>query len=478
MREIATARLRFLDRNEEELLHEKCLQILGDIGALVRSPSVLKLLEHSGAQVDHQKGIARIPEDMVHEALQKAPKRFRLCGRDPKRDLEVPVDGPPLISTDGLSMYMTDLETGEKRAATRKDLADFARLADALEPVSFFWPQVTVSDVPQAAHTVHETWVSLQSCTKHVQGDAVTVEEARSQIRLASLVAGGEEELRKRPILSVTACPIAPLSFERGAVEAQVEYAKAGLPVSSMSMSLSGLSSPITLAGTIANANAENLASLVITQCAAPGAPHIYSSESTPMDPVLGKISYSAPEVPLLTAGLVQMARRYGLPCMVGQWGVNGNEPGMPVSFSELYSIAVTTLAGTDMCSGMGGLEDAKGASLEQMVIDAALWEHCRALMRNFDVNEETIALDVIRSVGHGNTFIKHPHTRRNFRKELYFRDKARLAWEATLSDGMVPEARAIVRSLLRDHEVPRLDRDIARQGDELIREFEGRAAA
>lgn len=454
-------------------MHDKGLEILRDIGVLVRSPSVLNMLGASGAEIDRQKGIARIPEELVAEAVRKAPKRFRLCGRDPKRDLEIPVDGPPYISTDGLSVYMTDLDTGEKRGTTRKDLATFARLADALDAVSFLWPQVTASDVPPATHALHEVWVTLQNSTKHVQGDAVSAGDARAQIELASLVVGGQEELRKRPIISVTACPIAPLSFERQAVEAQVEFARAGVPVSSMSMSLAGLSSPVTLAGTIANANAENLASLVITQSAAPGAPHIYASESTPMDPTLGKISYSATEAPLLTAALVQMARRYGLPCMVGQWGVNGTRPGMPVSFSELYSIASTTMAGGDLCSGMGGLDDAKGGSLEQMVIDAALWEHCRAALRNFVVNEETVALDVLRNVGHGNTFLKHPHTRMNFRRELYFRNPARLVWEATLSDGMVSEAREIAKTLLREHEVPPIERDILGQGNEIVAKSE-----
>lgn len=473
----ARARIKFLEEDEEELLHAKTLEILWNIGVLIRSPRVLRMLEESGANTDRGRAVAKIPEAMVAEALAKAPKRFTLWAREPSRSVDVPGNGWPRVSTDGLSVYMTDLDTGEKRSATREDLASFGRLADALDPVSFVWPQVTPSDVPAATHAVHETWVTLQSCTKHVQGDAVNAEDARTQVRLASLLVGGEDELRRRPIISATACPIAPLSFEKGAVEAQVEYARAGVPVSSMSMALSGLSSPVTLAGTLADANAENLASLVITQFAAPGAPHIYASESTPMDPALGRINYSATEVPLLASALVQMARRYGLPCMIGQWGVNGASPGMPLSFSELYSIAVTTFCGADLCSGMGGLEEAKGASLEQMVIDAALWEHCRAFLRPFVVDEEAMALDVLRRVGHGNTFLKDPHTQKNFRKELFFRDPKKLAWEATLSDRMVPEARAIAKRLLEEHEVPPIDQDLRRAGDAIISELEAHLA-
>ncbi len=470
---MATARIRFLDKQEEDLVHQSSLKTLREMGVLIRSQTVLKILQEFGADVDMKARIAKIPERVVQEALRKAPRRFKLCARDPKHDFEVPVDGVPRISTDGLSVYMTDLETGKKRETTRDDLAAFSRLADALDPVSFIWPQVTASDVPEVSHTLHELWISMQHCSKHVQGDAVGAADARAQVTIASLVAGGEDALRKRPIISVTLCPIAPLSFEKGSSEAQVEFAKAGIPVSSMSMSLGGMSSPVTLAGTIVNANTENLASLVITQSAAPGAPHIYSSESAPIDMTHGTINYLAIENPLIASGLTQMARRYGLPCMIGQWGVNGREPGMPISFSELYAMVATTLSGADMCSGMGGLEDAKGGSLEQMVIDAALWEHCRPLRRNHAVDEEAIALDVVKSVGHGNTFLNHPHTVKNFRTQLFFRDERKMRWESTRSTAMVPEAREVAKRLLNEHEVSQVDRDILKRGDEFIADFE-----
>jgi trimethylamine--corrinoid protein Co-methyltransferase len=348
----------------------------------------------------------------------------------------------------------------------------FAKLADSLDQVGFFWPEVTVTDVNVYAHTVHELWVSLQNGTKHVQGDCVSAEDAKTQIRIGTLVAGGEKELRKRPVFSVVCCPIAPLSFEKDAVEAQAEYAKAGVPVVSMSMSLSGMSSPITIAGTIVNANAENLASIVITQTASKGAPHIYSSDSTPMDMSTGSINYFANECPMIASALTQMARRYRLPCMIGGWGVDGDEPGMQKSFNELATLALTVISGTDCCSGMGGLESAKGAALEQMVIDANLWNNFKPILRDIMITEETIAFDVIKQVGQGNTFLAHPHTLK-YSKELLIRDKSKLAWEATLSNKMVADARQVVKRTLNEHEVPQIDKDIIKQGDEVIRQFE-----
>jgi len=471
---IAVLRTKFLDPDEEELIHEQTLTSLADIGVMILSPSVLAMLKDAGAEVDPTRNVAHIPEGLVREALQKAPKRIRYCAREPRHEFEIPAPSHPYTATNGLAVHIPDLETGEDHSSTRTDLASFTRLADALDPVDYLWTSLTTTEVPEVSHGLHELWITMQNTSKHVESiTVVSAEDARMQIALASLVAGGADALRKRPIISVVACPVAPLSFSRGPVQAQVEFARAGVPVLSMSMCLGGTTSPVTLAGTLATINAENLASLVIDQVAAPGSPHIYTSDSTPVDVRTGYIDYAAVETPLISAGAAQMAKRYGLPCMTAGWGsCITTQLGLP-AFSELSSILLSVMPGTDLSAGMGGMDHAKGCSYEQLILDARLWEHLRATMRAFTINEETIAVDVMREVGHGNTFLRHPHTVRKFRTELFFRDPKKLAWEATLSDRMLPEAREVARKLLKEHEVLPLDRDVVREGDALIREYE-----
>jgi len=472
--------MKFLEKDEEDLIHEQSLKCLNEIGVMVHSESVLKMLAGAGAEVDYKKEIAKLPESLIEESLRKAPKEIRYHARDPKHNLDIPVDNFPFTATNGLAIHIPDLETGELHASTRKDLADFTRLGDALDQVDYLWTSLTATDVPEDAHGAHEIWVTLQNTAKHVEGVSVLSGiDARKQVELASLIVGGKDELRKRPIISVISCPIAPLAFEKGSIEAQVEFAKAGVPIVSMSMSLGGMSSPVTLAGTITNINCENLASLVIDEVAAPGAPHVYTSESTPIDMKTGVINYSAPEIPLIGAAAGQMAKRYGLPCMVAGWGSDGGrKAGIMSSFSELAGGALSVLSGTDLAAGMGSIDVAKGCSYEQLVIDAYLWENVRAFMRDFTISEETIALDIVKEVGHGNSFLTHPHTARNFKKELFFYDKKKLAWEATLSYRMVPKAKEVAMRLLKEHEVEPLDRDIIRQGDELLKEYEKQLAS
>jgi len=467
-------RLRFLDDSEEDPVHAESLRCLREVGVMVRSPAVLDILEKAGAIVDRKAGVAKLPESLVTEALKKAPKSIRLHARDPRHDLQLPVEKTPYVATNGLAVYTLDLETGEKRASTRKDIAAFGKLADGLSGVDYFWTTMTATEVPQGAHSLHELWTALQGCTKHVQGvSIINAADGKAQVELGAIIAGGRDELRKKPVFSVICCTVAPLSFERGAIEGQVELARAGIPVVSMSMSLSGLTSPVTVAGTIVNANAENLASLVITQCACPGSPHIYSSESAPIDMATGNINYYAPEYPFIASALGQMAHRYRLPSLVGSWGSGGERPGIPESLSEIYGMTITMFSGTDLASGIGSIDVAKGVAMEQAVLDSWLWEDVKVFLRKYNVDKEATAFDIIKDVGHTGSFLTHPHTQRNFRKELFIRDKGCKPWQKYPIDRMVSDAREHAKKILREHDVPGLDPDLIAQGDRVISEFE-----
>ena len=475
---MAVLRFGFMDRQEEDIIHAHTIECLERIGVLIHSQSVLRMLQDAGSEVDLKRGIAKIPEKVVKEAIKRAPKAITLGARDSKRDLKIPVERFPFVSTGGVTVFMTDLETGERRKATSRDLADFAKLTDAMDPVDAFWPIVTTSDVPAHAQFANELWVSLQNTTKHILGSAgsgtLGIPDAKTQIALGALAAGGPELLKKRPLFSVLSCIVPPLVFEKGAVEAQVEYARAGIPIISMSMCMGGMTAPVTLAGTILTLNVENLASLVITQTAAPGAPHIYCSEATLGNVVTGLIGYRGPEAPMIFAAAAQMARRYGLPKMTGILGIDGEVPGVPISYGEVSAMMLTTMSGTDLCSGIGGLDLDKGCSLEQVVIDSVMWEEYRAFMRDFPVTEESAALKVIERVGQGNTFLTDPHTVRNFRGQMFMRNKRTELFGTTMSDRMVSEARDVVRRTLREHSVEPLDKDIMTKGNGILGAYAG----
>ncbi|MDH4122878.1 MAG: trimethylamine methyltransferase family protein [Thermoplasmata archaeon] len=474
---MAKLRLKFLDKDEEDLVHSQSIRSLETIGVKIHSDSVLNMLKDAGAVVDIKTQIAKIPESMVKDAISKAPKSFTIGSRDGKHDIKLPAETWPYVSLGGVTAWLEDYKTMKHLDATREDLGRLTKIGDAMNAVDAIWPLVTVRDVPPHAGFVNELWTSFKNTTKPIHGSAgsgtVGVPDAKVQIQLGALIAGGMEQLKKKPTFTVLSCIVAPLSFEKGCVEAQVEYAKAGIPVISMSMSLGGSTCPATIAGTVVNANTENLASLVITQTASPGAPHIYSSESSLINPRTGFIEYRSAETPLIYAACAQMASRYGLPNMTGCMGIDAFPTGNPTTFGETAAMLMTTLNGTDLCSGVGGLDEDAGCSAEQIVIDSFIWEDFRMFMRKFEISEKQAALDVMAEVGQGNNFLTHKHTVTNFRKEIYFRDKKMQLYGATVSTKMREDAHKIVEKILREHVVPELDKDILQKGAEIIKNYE-----
>jgi trimethylamine--corrinoid protein Co-methyltransferase len=471
---MAKAKTDFLNQQETDLIHAQSIKSLQEIGIKVLSKPVLEILEKNGASVDYKTMVAKIPEKMVNQALESVQKEFTLCARDPKRDLEVPTKAYPWMTTSGLAVFVSDYETGEYRDSTRKDIAAFSRLGDAVDSADFLWTALTAKDVTPLAHGPHELWVTMQNTTKHVQGVTVqSAEDAKVQIELAALIAGGKEELRKRPLFSVIACPIAPLTYEQGSVEAQVELAKAGIPVASMSMSNGGVSSPLPMAGMLVNVNTENLGSLVISQMAAPGAPHIYCSESGPMDMRTGSINYSSVEKVFLSIGLAQMAIKYSLPSLVADagWGdeIEACVSGVLTHAHQLAGI----MSRSDLITGLGSIDSAKGISFEQFIVDSYMWDCCKNYLHEVEISEEKIGLDAVKEVGHGNDFLSHPHTLRYLRGELTFWEREKLDLLEMDAKELHAEANRIVKSILDKHRVEPLANDLIEKGDAIIAKYE-----
>lgn len=471
---MAKARTVFLDQQEMALIHAQSIESLQDIGIKVHSRPVLQMLEKNGASVDYDAEVAKIPERMVNQALESVQKEFSLCARDPKRDLKIPTETFPWVTTSGLAVFVNDYEAGEYRSSTRKDIAAFTRLGDAVDSLDFLWTALTAQDVTPLAHGPHELWVTMQNTTKHVQGvTAQSAEDARIHIELAALIAGGKEELKNRPLFSVIVCPIAPLTYEKGSIEAQVELAKAGIPVASMSMSVGGMSAPVPVAGMLVNANTENLGSIVISQMAAPGAPHIYCSESAPMNMMTGSIDYDSADKSFVSIGLKQMAEKYSLPALVadGGWGgeIEGGISGVMTPVTQLLGI----MGGSDLVTGLGSVDSAKGISFEQFIVDSYMWDCSKKYLHEVEISEDRIGLEAVKEVGHGHDFLIHPHTIKYLRGELTYWEREKLDLLNMDKKEVPAEANRIVKSILDKHQVEPIADDLIEKGDAIIEKYE-----
>jgi trimethylamine--corrinoid protein Co-methyltransferase len=460
---MARARMSFLDSSEVQRIHDTTMRILDEVGVLIHSKSVRALAEETGAVPSKDGTRTLIPESAVKWALSSASKSVLLASRDGKHDIKIPSDRL-YTANGGEGVFIKDLVTGESRPTNSGDLRDFAILVNELPEVDFFWPMVGALEQPVHLKGIVELKTSLMFTTKHVQAMASDAAEAKKVVEMASIFTEGEEGFAKRPIVSGVECPISPLTFEKGLIEAQVELSKAGIPVVAMSASVTGLTSPVTLSGTIAQMNAENLASLFISQAARKGAPFIYSIDSSPADLKTGSIDYGALEVPILRTGAGEMSRFYGLPSMVAGVGLENLTLTMVNEWEGVPHVSIQSMVPSDLGAGFGGVDMATGASLGQLVADAWIWRVAREFSRDFDTSDEAISFETIRDAGIDGNFLGKRHTISRFRKDIIGAAVPKASLELRMKPGaqgdLVRRAQAEAKRILSKPKTPLVTKD------------------
>ncbi len=303
---------------ESELddLHLATLEVLERTGVFVEDDEALDIFKDGGCLVDRERRIVRIPPHVVEEAIRSAPSKFVLCGRDPRNDFLME-PGRVAFTNFSEGIRVIDVETGEYRESTKQDVADIARLNDYLSEMDTHEIAVGAKDVPPETAAVHNTEQQLLNTTKPIGIGPLSGIECRAIYRMCAEVAGGQDDLRERPIVYGGVCPVSPLKLPRDATEVIIESARWGIPDNILSMAMAGGSSPVTLAGTLVTHNAEVLAGITLAQLTERGCPVMYGSSTTAMDLRLAAASVGSPEISLISAAVAQLARRYLLPSFV-----------------------------------------------------------------------------------------------------------------------------------------------------------------
>jgi trimethylamine--corrinoid protein Co-methyltransferase len=472
---LGKASYNLLSRSEVEDIHRATIEVLELTGLNVPSKMALEILDKAGANVDHEKSRVTIPEHVVKEALNKAPKTIKYCARNPKYDF-VLEKKKTHFGTDGYAVFIKDWQTGERRYSKTEDLARWATLADYLPMAHNFWPSVAATEVPESIQFTYAMLTSLRNIGKHVEGEAKSAREARYQIEIAAAIVGGEEELRKRPIISAVACPVAPLGYETGLLESTIEFSKAGIPVVPLAMPVSGQTSPMTIAGTLVVNNAEVLGNLVICEFASSGAPVLYAGCPSSMDLKTGKF-ICAPESELVNGALTSLARYYDLPCEISGGASNSNTFDVQAGYERALGMLATSLTGPDILCCLGGLEASNTMCPELLVIDNEIAEEVERMARGFEVNPDTLAVDVIRGVGPGGHFLAQKHTIKHMRTEQWVPKISNLktygAWEEAGSKDIGVVAREKIKEILATHRPEPLSKDVEEDVSEIMKRYE-----
>jgi trimethylamine--corrinoid protein Co-methyltransferase len=313
----AGLRLDVLSDDAVRLIHEGTLEVLEHTGVFVEDDEALDIFGDGGCAVERERRVVRFPPEVVEEALASCPQRILCAGRDPKNDIWEEAGGEVHFANFDEGIKYIDPRTGEYRDPTKDDVAEVARLIDALPSIAVFDPAIGPKDVPGETASIHGFEAALHNTTKHTGCEAVSGREARACIEMAAAVVGGYDELRERPILGLGVCPVSPLQLTRDATEVIIETARAGLSDTILSMAMSGGSAPVTLAGTLVQHNAEVLSGITLAQLTERGAPCVYGSSTTALDLRYAAAAVGSPELALISACAAQLARQYRLPSFI-----------------------------------------------------------------------------------------------------------------------------------------------------------------
>jgi trimethylamine--corrinoid protein Co-methyltransferase len=467
--------LEILSSDEIQRLHTATLDIIESTGIRFPSKRALDIWEDHGANVDRATSIVRVPGNIIEEALKLAPPEYNLAARNSEQDL--PLDGNHVfLGTDGCGVEVLDIHTNTRRTSTWQDVADIARVADAMEEIAFHWVAVSAQDLPPKTRGLHELRAIWENSTKHAQTESIYNEwEAKAAVEMASVIAGGSNALRQRPVLSIMQCTAPPLGQDGGSIDAALIGAEAGLPVGFMTMAACLTTGPATMAGNLVVGNAEVISATALIELAYPGAPVFYAAAQTASDLRTGAYTGGGPEDFLFGAAQNKLSDFYNIPLSMGSFATGAKEPNWHAGVENSLSTLMASLVMSDMLLGVGLLHGSRIWSYAQMMMDCEIYAIIQKVMQGIVVDDETLALDVIRNVGPGGNFLSQKHTLKHMREIFIpqFMDRRPYnVWEEKKDDGR-DWALEKARNILRTHQPEALDPAVAAELRRIIASVE-----
>ncbi len=457
-----------LTREQVQQVHEASLVILEQVGMLVRNQRARQIFAQHGAQVDEATEIVRLPRDVVEHYRQMFPPTFTFYARDPKFDRTIPGDSP-LILTGSSAPNIIDPVSGAERRSRSDDLARISHLVDALPGYDVFSISTLADDAPAGQFSLSRYYPSIKNTVKPVRANTPP-NEAEAMLRLIYLIAGGEEAFRARPFVTHHYCPVvSPLTMDYDSTWSLIYYSELDLPSYFSIVPNAGLTSPLTMLGTLAQCNAEFLAAGVLTEMVRPGKELVYNTLPTVADMRTGAYSPGAIETGILHMGCAQMARFYNIPSggYIGLTNAKVNDA--QSGYETGMSVTAGYLGGVDIFNMAGLLDSLMAFDFAKAVIDNEIALMLKQIRKGFAFSQENFALDQIAEVGPGGMFAGTVHTLERMRETMLLADVAdrdpRAQWQSRGALDSQARAKKIAKEILtRDNPAvfsPELDAQI-----------------
>jgi len=421
-----------LTQEQVERIHDASLEILEDVGLKVRYGPARDLFKKHGCSVEEER--VKFPRAVVEKYRKMVSPSFTFHARDPKFDKTIPQDSPVIVTASS-APDIIDPVTGVERRAESKDIARIAHLINELPGYDVFSISTLADDAPADQFTVSRLYPSIKYCLKPIRVTTTDMKDTRSVMEMAYIVAGGKDAYMERPFLTHHYCPVvSPLTMDHLSTENVMYFAEQGLPVYPTIVPNAGLTSPMSMAGSLVQGNAEFLSALLLMQMVKEGTPTIYATLGTVADMRSGAYTSGAIECGMLHMAFAQMARFYNVPAGGYVGLTNSKLNDMQAGYETGMSGIAGVLGGMDMFN-IGGLIDAhKTFDFAKAVADDEMAQMMKRMKRGISFNADDLGLDIIKQVGPGGSFITAKHTTSRMKTEAVMtkiadRD-ARSIWE------------------------------------------------
>jgi trimethylamine--corrinoid protein Co-methyltransferase len=464
-------RLSILSQEQVNMIRETALKILAEIGVAVQNDEVFRMLaDMPGVKADSHSSVVQFSPDLVIQSVAGTPKSYSLFGRDATRRVTYGQGQMIFKSSPGDPLW-ADAESKTWREPCISDIRQAIDLADALPNFDVVGAMAHPAEIPEPVRAIHLVAELVKRTRKPVRVWVPDRSSARYIVEILKLVAGGAEQLQRRPITEHSLEPISPLRFATG-LEATLEFTAAGLPIVVGPIVQALTTGPATLAGTVAQTIAEGLAGLVIIQCIRPGNPLALAAACHHADPRTMNIVYGSPEQGLLMAATTQVIKSFGLPAFANAGYCDAKVPDAQAGLEKGMTLLMAALAGADSFACMG-IAGTLGASLLQLVIDDEMIGHVRRTKRGFAVTPETLAFEVIKCVGIGGNFLTEEHTLRHLRDEFWvpaLSDReTHVTWTANGGKTMLDRAAERRDEILQRHEPDWCEEKMQKEIDRIV---------
>lgn len=413
-------RFKMLSDDQVEALFEGVLHVLEVTGLEVHHDEARDILEKAGAWVDGLR--VRVPSHIVKRSLALAPRSFTLFARDgnPKHDIHIG-PGRGHFGPGPTCPNFIDVETLERRPYVKDDVPIVARVVDALPNIDFCESLGTVSDVHHSLGATYEFAGMFPNTSKPIVAWSYDRFDSADIHKIAITEAGGQAAFEQRPNYVHYCEPLSPLVSTFEALDKLIFAARHRVPLVFTPCPIAGGTAPVTAAGIIIQGAAESWMGLTLAQAIQPGLPFIMGGVFSVMDMSSMILSYGAPELALMMAGLTELAHYAGLPL----WQTGGCTDAKTFDAQAVIegslSCFFSALTAGDLCHDVGYTESAMTGSVFQLAAMDEAIGYSRRITRGIEVNEDTLAVEVIHNVGPNGHYLREQHTRRHFKTEFWY---------------------------------------------------------